>query len=45
MEQVREIAAKTPGVANVLTVAGYSLLTSASSSNAGLGGDGARALG
>jgi hydrophobe/amphiphile efflux-1 (HAE1) family protein len=37
MEQVRDIAAKTPGVANVLTVAGYSLLTSASSSNAGLG--------
>ena len=37
LAQMREIAANTPGVANVLMVAGYSLLTSSSSSNAGLG--------
>ena len=37
LEQMRKIAQDTPGVANVLMVAGYSLLTSASSSNAGLG--------
>ena len=37
LDQVREIAAATPGVANVLMVNGYSLLTSSSSSNAGLG--------
>ncbi|MEA3639469.1 MAG: multidrug efflux RND transporter permease subunit [Lamprobacter sp.] len=36
LSQVREIAEKTPGVANVLTVAGFSLLTSSPSSDAGL---------
>ena len=34
--KVREIAAKTDGVADVLTVSGYSLLTNAPSSNAAL---------
>ncbi len=37
LAKMREIAADTPGVANVLMVAGYSLLTSSSSSNSGLG--------
>ena len=37
MGRVREIAEKTPGVASLLTVAGYSMLTGSSSSNAGLG--------
>ncbi|NEX17006.1 MAG: hydrophobe/amphiphile efflux-1 family RND transporter [Halochromatium sp.] len=36
LSQVREIAANTPGVASVLTVSGYSLLTSSPSSDSGL---------
>jgi hydrophobe/amphiphile efflux-1 (HAE1) family protein len=36
LTQVRDIAAKTEGVQSVLTVAGYSLLTSSPSSDAGL---------
>ena len=37
LKKVQEIAAKIPGVANVMTVSGYSLLTSAQSPNVGLG--------
>jgi hydrophobe/amphiphile efflux-1 (HAE1) family protein len=37
LARAREIALATPGVADVLTVSGYSMLTSAPSSNAGLG--------
>ncbi len=37
LDQVAEIARSTPGVANVLTVTGYSMLTGAASSNSGLG--------
>ncbi|MGB5831216.1 MAG: efflux RND transporter permease subunit, partial [Thiohalocapsa sp.] len=37
LEQIRQIASDTPGVANILMVNGYSLLTSSASSNAGLG--------
>ena len=37
LQKVQEIAAKIPGVANVMTVSGYSLLTSAQSPNVGLG--------
>ncbi|MBK1645946.1 hydrophobe/amphiphile efflux-1 family RND transporter [Thiocapsa imhoffii] len=37
LTQVQQIAARTPGVANVMTVSGYSLLTSAPSSNSGMG--------
>jgi len=37
MDQISEIARATPGVASVLTVTGYSMLTSAASSNSGLG--------
>ncbi|TCT10665.1 multidrug efflux pump [Tepidamorphus gemmatus] len=36
LARIQEIAAKQPGVANVITVAGYSLLAGASSSNAAL---------
>ncbi|MGF7163231.1 hydrophobe/amphiphile efflux-1 (HAE1) family protein [Rhodoligotrophos appendicifer] len=36
LKQVQEIAAATPGVANVITVSGYSMLASAYSTNAGL---------
>ncbi|MCT8997530.1 efflux RND transporter permease subunit [Chelativorans intermedius] len=36
LARVQEISSQTPGVANVITVAGYSLLSSAASSNAGL---------
>jgi hydrophobe/amphiphile efflux-1 (HAE1) family protein len=37
LAEARKIALDTPGVANVLTVSGYSLLTGAPSSNSGLG--------
>ncbi len=37
LKRVQEIASRVPGVANVMTVSGYSLLTSAESPNAGLG--------
>ncbi|NCC26847.1 MAG: multidrug efflux RND transporter permease subunit [Gammaproteobacteria bacterium] len=37
LTQVQEIASRTPGVANVMTVSGYSMLTSAPSSNSGMG--------
>jgi hydrophobe/amphiphile efflux-1 (HAE1) family protein len=37
LAQVQEIAARTPGVANVMTVSGYSMLTSAPASNSGMG--------
>jgi hydrophobe/amphiphile efflux-1 (HAE1) family protein len=37
LAEVQKIASSTPGVANVLTVTGYSMLTGAASSNSGLG--------
>ncbi len=37
LDEVQRIASSTPGVANVLTVTGYSMLTGAASSNSGLG--------
>jgi hydrophobe/amphiphile efflux-1 (HAE1) family protein len=37
MEQVHAISSKLPGVASVLNVAGFSILTNAASSDAGLG--------
>ncbi len=37
LDQVQKIASSTPGVASVLTVTGYSMLTGAASSNSGLG--------
>ncbi|WP_137392227.1 efflux RND transporter permease subunit [Rhodoligotrophos defluvii] len=36
LQRVQEIAKETPGVANVITVSGYSMLASALSTNAGL---------
>ncbi|SHO64663.1 multidrug efflux pump [Pseudoxanthobacter soli DSM 19599] len=35
LKQVEEIASKTPGVAHVITIAGYSILTQSAISNAG----------
>ena len=37
LDEVQKIASTTPGVASVLTVTGYSMLTGAASSNSGLG--------